>query len=791
MAKTPSSLLRAASVIALTGMAALAALTAAPPVVAESHQANPFVGAKQYVNPLWKASVEAEAARQSGSLASAMRTVENQPTAVWMDRIAAIAGPSGGMGLAAHLDAALTQGGSPMLITIVIYDLPGRDCAALASNGEIPATAAGLTQYKTQYIDPIATILSNSKYANLRIVTIIEPDSLPNIVTNQSVSACQTAGTYYEQGVAYALDKLHAISNVYNYLDAAHSGWLGWTSNSGPAASEFAKVANMTTAGLASIDGFITDTANTTPLQEPFITGTTTVNGQQAISSNYYQYNPDVDEQSFTADMYSKLVSAGFPSSIGMIIDTSRNGWGGPNRPSAASTSTDLNTWVNATRVDRRPHRGAWCNPSGAGIGQFPQATPGGYPNSHLDAYIWVKPPGESDGASTAIPNDQGKGFDRMCDPTYAPPGAGWNGALTGALPNAPLSGQWFSAQFIQLVQNAYPPVGQQPATPTPPQTATVPPSGSVPPTATPTIRPSGTATAPPTIPPTVPPTGGPASCSAAIKVDNSWGSGFQATVTVSNTGTSPTTSWKVTWSWPASQTLSNYWNATVTQSGAAVTANNLGYNGAIGAGGSTSFGLQVNGASATPSLSCAANGGVTPTPTVQPTATPTVRPSVTPTVRPSVTPTVRPSVTPTVRPSVTPTVRPSVTPTVRPSVTPTVRPSVTPTVRPSSTVPPTSGPVSCSATWRIDSSWGSGFNGTVTVTNSGTVATKSWTVKWTWPGSQTFVNKWNANVTQSGTAVTATNLTYNGAIAPAGSVSFGFQVNGASATPTLTCSAT
>ena len=33
-----------------------------------------------------------------------------------------------------------------MIFPIVIYDLPGRDCAALASNGEIPATAAGLTE---------------------------------------------------------------------------------------------------------------------------------------------------------------------------------------------------------------------------------------------------------------------------------------------------------------------------------------------------------------------------------------------------------------------------------------------------------------------------------------------------------------------------------------------------------------------------------------------------------------------------------------------------------------------
>jgi len=603
----------------LVGVSVLATVAAPGPLFAEAHQGNPYVGATQYVNPLWKAEVESEAATKSGTLAAQMRIVENQPTFVWMDSIGAIAGPAGGMGLAAHLDAALAQKGSgPLVFNFVVYDLPGRDCNALASNGELPATAAGLTTYETQYIDPIIAIVGNSKYSSLRISAVIEPDSLPNIVTNSGVAACQTAGPLYEQGIEYALNKLHAISNVYTYVDAAHSGWLGWTSNSGPAAQEFAKVARATTAGLSSIDGFITDTANTTPLQEPFITGTTTVNGQQAISSNFYQYNPDVDEQSFTADMYTRLVSAGFPSSIGMIIDTSRNGWGGPNRPTAASTSTDLNTWVNATRVDRRPHRGAWCNPSGAGLGNFPQANPGGFPNSHLIAYVWVKPPGESDGSSTAIPNNQGKGFDRMCDPTYAPPGAGWNGATTGALANAPLSGGWFPAQFDQLVANAYPAVNGGGPTPSATRTPTVSSSPSRTPTTsgtpvvtpspsrTPTVSSSPTRTASPT------PTGtssGTAKCTATYHVDSQWANGFVVTVTVTNSGSVATKGWTVTWSWGGNQAFANTWNATITQSGTAVTAKNMTYNNVIAAGGNTTFGFQASfsGTNATPTLTCSA----------------------------------------------------------------------------------------------------------------------------------------------------------------------------------------
>jgi cellulose 1,4-beta-cellobiosidase len=110
------------------------------------------------------------------------------------------------------------------------------------------------------------------------------------------------------------------------------------------------------------------------------------------------------------------------------------------------------------TRIDKRIHKGNWCNPSGAGIGERPVAAPA----AGFDAYVWVKPPGESDGSSSLIPtgpdNPAGKGFDRMCDPTYT--GNSLNGNnLTGALPNAPVSGRWFPSQFIQLVQNAYPPL--------------------------------------------------------------------------------------------------------------------------------------------------------------------------------------------------------------------------------------------------------------------------------------------------------------------------------------------
>ncbi|MBX6371562.1 MAG: glycoside hydrolase family 6 protein, partial [Acidothermus sp.] len=442
---------------AVSAAASIVPLAMEHPAVAATHVDNPYAGATFFVNPYWAQEVQSEAAAQSNAtLAAKMRVVSTYSTAVWMDRIAAINGVNGGPGLATYLDAALSQqqGTTPEVIEIVIYDLPGRDCAALASNGELPATAAGLQTYETQYIDPIVSILSNPKYANLRIVAVIEPDSLPNIVTNMSIQACSTAAPYYEQGIEYALTKLHAIPNVYLYLDAAHSGWLGWPNNASGFVQEVQKVLNASI-GVNGIDGFVTNTANYTPLKEPFMTATQQVGGQQVMSANFYQWNPDIDEADFAADLYSRFVSAGFPSSIGMLIDTSRNGWGGPNEPTGPSSSTDVNTFVNQSKIDLRQHRGLWCNQNGAGLGQPPQASPTDFPNAHLDAYVWIKPPGESDGTSAASDPTTGKKSDPMCDPNYMTS----YGVLTNALPNSPIAGQWFPAQFDQLVANARPAV--------------------------------------------------------------------------------------------------------------------------------------------------------------------------------------------------------------------------------------------------------------------------------------------------------------------------------------------
>jgi cellulose 1,4-beta-cellobiosidase len=420
--------------------------------VVTSRVDNPYSGAGVYNNPQWRANATA-----SGGSA-----IAHLPTGVWMDRISSIAGnnspTTGSMGLVDHLDEALVQdqanGASPFVIQVVIYNLPGRDCSALASNGELGPN--DLPRYKAEYIDVIAEIFRRPAYANLRIVTIVEIDSLPNLVTNVTTRPTGTPecdvmlqNRGYVDGVGYALATFGAIPNVYNYVDAGHHGWLGWDTNFGPTVDIMVTAANASGSTLANVHGFITNTANTSALTEPYI-----VVNNDTRPSRWIDWNQFNDELTYAQAFRNRAVQAGFAANIGMLIDTSRNGWGGAARPTGPSTLADLNARIDASRTDRRIHKGNWCNPSGAGLGERPRAAPA----TGIDAYVWIKPPGESDGSSEFIPNDEGKGFDRMCDPTYGGNPRN-NNNMTGALPNAPLSGHWFPAQFQQLLQNAFPPL--------------------------------------------------------------------------------------------------------------------------------------------------------------------------------------------------------------------------------------------------------------------------------------------------------------------------------------------
>ncbi|MFF3499365.1 cellulose binding domain-containing protein [Streptomyces sp. NPDC003247] len=80
--------------------------------------------------------------------------------------------------------------------------------------------------------------------------------------------------------------------------------------------------------------------------------------------------------------------------------------------------------------------------------------------------------------------------------------------------------------------------------------------------------------------------------CAVTYSIVNQWSGGFQADVKLTNTGTSAWSGWSLGWTFPNGQTVSQIWNAAHTQSGAAVTATNVGWNANVAAGSSVGFGF-------------------------------------------------------------------------------------------------------------------------------------------------------------------------------------------------------
>ncbi len=132
---------------------------------------------------------------------------------------------------------------------------------------------------------------------------------------------------------------------------------------------------------------------------------------------------------------------------------------------------------------------------------------------------------------------------------------------------------------------------------------------------------------------------------------------------------------------------------------------------------------------------------------------------------------------------------------TVLPPPCPTLPPSSPPpSSSPSPSVSPSpSASTGCTAAFSVVSAWTGGFQGQVTVTNTGANPTTSWTVTITFGSGQRITQIWNARTNNTASPYTVTNESYNGAIAPGASAMFGFLAtsSGTWASATTTCART
>lgn len=354
---------------------------------------NPFERAAFYRDPHYAAKVDSSIA-SAPELATQLEQVKAQPTGLWLDRIGALTH------VPAWLEDAREQtrtAGQPVVPVFVVYDLPNRDCAAKASNGELKIEEDGERRYREEYIDVIARLFA--EHPEQRIVAVIEPDSLPNLISNLGVEKCHVSHDVYIHSVAYAIAKL-SLPNVALYVDAAHAGWLGWEANQRRMAQLMKLVLDLA-GGTDRIRGFATNVSNYNGLSGDW--------GKRLESSN-----PSPNELSYVEAFQRTLESEGI-SGKSFLVDTSRNG-----------------------QVEIRTRWGNWCNIEGAGLGERPRVSP----VAGVDAYFWIKPPGDSDG----IADPSAVRFDENC-------------ASVDATPGAPEAGQWFHPYFLDLVRNATPPL--------------------------------------------------------------------------------------------------------------------------------------------------------------------------------------------------------------------------------------------------------------------------------------------------------------------------------------------
>jgi len=367
-----------------TIFALCAALAASARAADPGAPANPFEGASFYVGPEWRAELES-AAGAAPAKAAVIRSLANQPVALWVNSIDA----------ANHKVPRWLDEARGKLAVLVLYDLPNRDCSASASGGELGPGDEG--RYRSEVVDPLAAQLR--AHPDQRVAIVIEPDSLANLVTNAKVEKCAKSDALYRGAIAYAVSSL-AMPNVSLYLDAGHAGWLGWDPHRAKVAAIFKDVLDRA-GGAQKIRGFATNVSGYSVLRGD--------DGRRLEPSN-----PCPDELTYVEKLSADLAKVGITGK-GFVIDTSRNG-----------------------QANARAKSAHWCNIERAGLGERPRAAPA----PGVDAYFWIKVPGESDGTS----DRNAPGFDETC-------------TSPDSAQDAPAAGTFFPAYFSKLVEHANPPV--------------------------------------------------------------------------------------------------------------------------------------------------------------------------------------------------------------------------------------------------------------------------------------------------------------------------------------------
>jgi endoglucanase len=330
----------------------------------------------------------------------------------------------------------------------VAYDIPGRDCAQYSAGG-----ALDLADYEA-WIDAVAAGIGDHPAA-----VMLEPDSLgllPSSCGGPSTNYPFTDADRYAE-LNHAVDALERDPNASVYLDGTHSAWL--------AVGDIAR--RLVTAGVQRAQGFFVNVSNYQPDPQLIDYGTWIsdciafandpeqggwrLGHYDYCASQYFPANPsDFSTWGLSTAWYAANVGTAVASTH-FVIDTSRNGQG----PFDASSYGGA-PYNQPASVISALNAGNWCNPPGRGLGLRP-STDTGVPL--LDAYLWVKTPGQSDGQCDAAGGARGWDYGAYTQPGWPtdPSQQALFDPLWGLVD--PAAGDWFAQAALQLAQNANPPL--------------------------------------------------------------------------------------------------------------------------------------------------------------------------------------------------------------------------------------------------------------------------------------------------------------------------------------------
>ncbi|ORX83260.1 glycosyl hydrolase family 6 exoglucanase [Anaeromyces robustus] len=317
-----------------------------------SNNVNPFAESELYVDPNYQQELDnLSSTIKDPTVIEKVEKMKQYSTGIWLDSIQSV-----NELLESNLDNAYAQqveSGKNVLTTFVLYNLPGRDCHAITTNGELLAKDSDLERYKHEYIDVIEEIIK--KHNNQPIAFVVEPTSLPSIATfKKSTPACADTEKYYLEGHSYLIKKLGVLPNVFLYLDVGHAFWLGWDDLREETAKLYAKVIQSGAPGI--VRGFADNISNYVPWDDANLT-----NGPNT------EYNPYPDSKRYIESLRKDFVSVGIKN-VNFISDTSL---------------TTINNGSSPVED--------WCYNAPLGIGARPQANPVS-DMSYLDAFVWIKP---------------------------------------------------------------------------------------------------------------------------------------------------------------------------------------------------------------------------------------------------------------------------------------------------------------------------------------------------------------------------------------------------------------